>query len=151
MSSKCSFFAENSSLSKHFPTENLLFFFAGITQESEEWEEGAFGWGSAVYCGSGSRSKPSVPGNNSLMKTEMILSDLCTNRFCLYLSVYHQPHVFLSCLSVLPLQRSAVLENIWNLDDIWPASLCRVFILQWASMLESKVLIWEYRPFPEGE
>lgn len=36
-------------------------------------------------------------------------------------------------------QRSAVLEHIWNLDDIWSSSLCRVFILQWALMLESKV------------
>lgn len=39
----------------------------------------------------------------------------------------------------LRLQRSAVLEHIWNLDDIWSSSLCRVFILQWALMLESKV------------
>ncbi|XP_041832149.1 butyrophilin subfamily 3 member A3 [Melanotaenia boesemani] len=35
-------------------------------------------------------------------------------------------------------QRSAVLEHIWNQDDIWSTSLCSSFILQWASMLESK-------------
>lgn len=43
---------------------------------------------------------------------------------------------------VLSLQRSAVLENIWNQTDTWPTSMCRAFILQWASMLESKVLLW---------
>lgn len=42
-------------------------------------------------------------------------------------------------------QRSAVLEHIWNLDDIWSSSLCRVFILQWALMLESKVKKMEVR------
>ncbi|XP_004071581.1 butyrophilin subfamily 3 member A1 isoform X1 [Oryzias latipes] len=35
-------------------------------------------------------------------------------------------------------QRSEVLEHIFNQDDIWPTSLCRIFILQWANMLESK-------------
>lgn len=35
-------------------------------------------------------------------------------------------------------QRSAVLEHIWNQDDIWPTPLCRSFVLQWASMLDSK-------------
>ncbi|XP_011602086.1 butyrophilin subfamily 3 member A3 [Takifugu rubripes] len=35
-------------------------------------------------------------------------------------------------------QRSAVLENIWKQDDIWPTPLCRTFIWQWASVLESK-------------
>lgn len=42
----------------------------------------------------------------------------------------------LSC--VLLLQRSAVLEYIWKQDDIWPTPLCRTFIWQWASVLESK-------------
>lgn len=46
-------------------------------------------------------------------------------------------------ISVLSLQRSAVLEHIWNQDDTWPTSLCRAFILQWASILESKVHIWK--------
>ncbi|XP_064842698.1 E3 ubiquitin-protein ligase TRIM58-like isoform X1 [Oncorhynchus masou masou] len=35
-------------------------------------------------------------------------------------------------------QRSEVLENIWKLEDIWPTPLCRAFILEWASLLESK-------------
>lgn len=43
-----------------------------------------------------------------------------------------------SLSSVSPLQRSAVLEHIWKQDDIWPSPLCRTFILQWASVLESK-------------
>lgn len=37
------------------------------------------------------------------------------------------------------LQRSEVLGNIWKLEDIWPTPLCRAFILEWASLLESKV------------
>lgn len=43
-----------------------------------------------------------------------------------------------SLSSGLPLQRSAVLEHIWKQDDIWPTPLCRTFIWQWASVLESK-------------
>uniref|UniRef100_A0A667YFS8 Si:ch73-364h19.2 n=1 Tax=Myripristis murdjan TaxID=586833 RepID=A0A667YFS8_9TELE len=45
-------------------------------------------------------------------------------------------------------QRSDILQNIWNLDDIWPTPLCRAFILEWASMLESKVLqsVWPGEP-----
>ncbi|XP_036069218.1 tripartite motif-containing protein 6 isoform X2 [Oryzias melastigma] len=35
-------------------------------------------------------------------------------------------------------QRSVVLEHIFNQDDTWPTSLCRIFTLQWANMLESK-------------
>ncbi|XP_075994862.1 butyrophilin subfamily 3 member A3 [Genypterus blacodes] len=35
-------------------------------------------------------------------------------------------------------QRSAVLEYIWNLDDVWSTPQCRAFIREWASMLESK-------------
>uniref|UniRef100_A0A8C8IK49 B30.2/SPRY domain-containing protein n=1 Tax=Oncorhynchus tshawytscha TaxID=74940 RepID=A0A8C8IK49_ONCTS len=35
-------------------------------------------------------------------------------------------------------QRSEVLGNIWKLEDIWPTPLCRAFILEWASLLESK-------------
>ncbi|XP_013862341.1 butyrophilin subfamily 3 member A3 isoform X2 [Austrofundulus limnaeus] len=38
-------------------------------------------------------------------------------------------------------QRSEVLELIWNQDDTWPTFLCRLFILQWASMLENKRLM----------
>lgn len=48
-----------------------------------------------------------------------------------------------SYFPALSLQKSAVLEHIWKQDDTWPPSLCRAFILQWASTLESKVLIWE--------
>lgn len=40
-----------------------------------------------------------------------------------------------------PVQRSEVLEHIWKQDDIWPTPLCQAFILQWTSMLESKVLL----------
>lgn len=43
-----------------------------------------------------------------------------------------------SLSSALPLQRSEVLEHIWKQDDIWPTPLCRTFIWQWASVLESK-------------
>lgn len=48
-------------------------------------------------------------------------------------------------LFVLPMQRSAVLEHIWNLEDIWSTPFCRLFIVQWAAMLESKVLIRRFQ------
>lgn len=67
----------------------------------------------------------------SLMK-ELLNSEI--------ISSLHQSTVF---LSILPLQRSAMLEHIWNQNDIWPTPLCRAFILQWASMLESKVFNWK--------
>ncbi|KAJ7989393.1 hypothetical protein DPEC_G00304080 [Dallia pectoralis] len=34
--------------------------------------------------------------------------------------------------------RSEVLQKIWNQEDIWPVPLCQAFILDWASILESK-------------
>lgn len=46
-------------------------------------------------------------------------------------------------------QRSAVLEHIWGLDDIWPTSLCRAFIVQWAAMLESKKRPMQTDGWPE--
>ncbi|XP_036392680.1 butyrophilin subfamily 3 member A1 isoform X1 [Megalops cyprinoides] len=35
-------------------------------------------------------------------------------------------------------QRSNVLGHIWTCEDIWPPLLCRAFILEWGSVLESK-------------
>ncbi|KAM9394533.1 butyrophilin subfamily 3 member A3 [Pholidichthys leucotaenia] len=46
-------------------------------------------------------------------------------------------------------QRSSVLEYICNQDDIWPTPLCRVFILQWASMLEAKEKPMQTDGWPE--
>nr|XP_004560726.1 tripartite motif-containing protein 34A isoform X1 [Maylandia zebra] len=46
-------------------------------------------------------------------------------------------------------QRSAMLEHIWNQNDIWPTPLCRAFILQWASMLESKMRPMQTDGWPE--
>ncbi|KAM6957013.1 butyrophilin subfamily 3 member A3 [Aplochiton taeniatus] len=45
-------------------------------------------------------------------------------------------------------QKSDVLDNIVSLDDTWPTPLCRTFILEWASMLESKKrsMQTDYRP-----
>lgn len=48
-------------------------------------------------------------------------------------------------------QRSSVLENIWSLDDVWPTPLCRAFILQWASMLESKKRPMQTDGWPEKD
>ncbi|MED6289110.1 hypothetical protein CHARACLAT_032965, partial [Characodon lateralis] len=45
--------------------------------------------------------------------------------------------------------RSEVLEHIWNQDDTWPSPLCRVFILQWASMLENKKKLMQSDGWPE--
>ncbi|CAL8310220.1 unnamed protein product [Arctogadus glacialis] len=35
-------------------------------------------------------------------------------------------------------QRSGVLEQVWNQEDVWPVISCKAFILEWAFMLESK-------------
>ncbi|XP_017283593.1 butyrophilin subfamily 3 member A3 [Kryptolebias marmoratus] len=48
-------------------------------------------------------------------------------------------------------QRSEVLEHIWNQDDTWPTSLCRLFILQWASMLENKKSLMQTDGWPETD
>ncbi|MEQ2259853.1 hypothetical protein XENORESO_020131, partial [Xenotaenia resolanae] len=45
--------------------------------------------------------------------------------------------------------RSEVLEHIWNQDDTWPSPLCRVFILQWASVLENKKKLMQSDGWPE--
>ncbi|XP_058477917.1 butyrophilin subfamily 1 member A1 isoform X1 [Solea solea] len=36
-------------------------------------------------------------------------------------------------------QRSIVLSHIWTSEDIWSASLCREFIMEWAGVLEKRV------------
>ncbi|XP_053197975.1 butyrophilin subfamily 1 member A1 [Scomber japonicus] len=36
-------------------------------------------------------------------------------------------------------QRSSILGHIWTSEDIWPASVCRDFIVEWAAILETKV------------
>ncbi|XP_068439426.1 erythroid membrane-associated protein [Clinocottus analis] len=36
-------------------------------------------------------------------------------------------------------QRSNLLGHIWTSEDIWPASVCRDFIVEWAAVLEQRV------------
>ncbi|XP_029945377.1 butyrophilin subfamily 3 member A1 [Salarias fasciatus] len=48
-------------------------------------------------------------------------------------------------------QKSGVLEHIWNQDDDWPTPLCRAFIVQWASMLESKKRPMQTDGWPEKD
>ncbi|KAG9264539.1 butyrophilin subfamily 1 member A1 [Astyanax mexicanus] len=46
-------------------------------------------------------------------------------------------------------QRSEVLENITSCEDVWPTLTCRAFILEWASMLESKKRPMQTDGWPE--
>ncbi|KAL0993396.1 hypothetical protein UPYG_G00107280 [Umbra pygmaea] len=46
-------------------------------------------------------------------------------------------------------QRSEVLEKIWNGEDTWSTSLCRAFILDWSSLLESKKRPMQTDGWPE--
>ncbi|XP_028311887.1 butyrophilin subfamily 1 member A1 [Gouania willdenowi] len=48
-------------------------------------------------------------------------------------------------------QRSTVLENIVFEDDVWPTPLCRAFILQEASLLESKKRPMQTDGWPEKD
>ncbi|KAM8824446.1 butyrophilin subfamily 3 member A3 [Synchiropus picturatus] len=48
-------------------------------------------------------------------------------------------------------QKSMVLEHIWNQDDTWPTPLCRLFIQDWASMLESKKRRMQTDGWPETQ
>lgn len=101
------------------------------TAQIQEREEGASGRGSTVCCRTGSRPRSSLPGTSSLPVPNILsyeerlspLSPTCDPR--------------LSVASLL--QRSEVLEHIWKQDDIWPTPLCQGFILQWTTVLESKV------------
>ncbi|XP_061665766.1 butyrophilin subfamily 1 member A1 [Syngnathoides biaculeatus] len=36
-------------------------------------------------------------------------------------------------------QRANFLQHIWTSEDVWPANLCRDFIVEWATVLERKV------------
>ncbi|KAF3704705.1 E3 ubiquitin-protein ligase TRIM39 [Channa argus] len=36
-------------------------------------------------------------------------------------------------------QRSNILSHIWTSEDLWPASLCRDFIVEWAAVVEERV------------
>lgn len=46
-------------------------------------------------------------------------------------------------------QNTEVLEHIWSLEDTWPTPLCQDFILQWASMMESKKRPMQTDGWPE--
>ncbi|XP_051570407.1 butyrophilin subfamily 3 member A3-like isoform X2 [Myxocyprinus asiaticus] len=46
-------------------------------------------------------------------------------------------------------QRSEVLEHISSSEDVWPTLTCRAFILEWASMLESKKRPMQTDEWPE--
>ncbi|KAL6477098.1 hypothetical protein MHYP_G00155970 [Metynnis hypsauchen] len=46
-------------------------------------------------------------------------------------------------------QRSEVLENTSSGEDVWPTLTCRAFILEWASMLESKKRPMQTDGWPE--
>ncbi|XP_051571613.1 butyrophilin subfamily 3 member A1 isoform X1 [Myxocyprinus asiaticus] len=46
-------------------------------------------------------------------------------------------------------QRSEVLEHISSSEDVWPTLTCRSFILEWASMLESKKRPMQTDGWPE--
>jgi len=46
-------------------------------------------------------------------------------------------------------QKTEVLEHIWNIEDVWPTPVCRAFILEWASMLESKKRPMQTDGWPE--
>ncbi|KAJ8399734.1 hypothetical protein AAFF_G00408390 [Aldrovandia affinis] len=46
-------------------------------------------------------------------------------------------------------QRSDVLGHIWTCEDTWPPLVCRAFILEWGSMLESKERPMQTDGWPE--
>uniref|UniRef100_A0A8C9R1J2 Zgc:194990 n=1 Tax=Scleropages formosus TaxID=113540 RepID=A0A8C9R1J2_SCLFO len=46
-------------------------------------------------------------------------------------------------------QKSNVLTHIWTCEDTWPPALCRAFILEWASVLESKQKPMQTDGWPE--
>ncbi|XP_030646220.1 butyrophilin subfamily 3 member A1 [Chanos chanos] len=46
-------------------------------------------------------------------------------------------------------QRSEVLQHIVNCEDVWPTLACRAFILEWASMLDSKKRPMQTDGWPE--
>lgn len=44
-------------------------------------------------------------------------------------------------ISVIVPQRSNILSHIWTSEDIWPASVCQDFILEWAAELQNRVQV----------
>lgn len=47
--------------------------------------------------------------------------------------------------SVLVPQRSNILSHIWTSEDVWPASVCRDFILEWAAELQNRVQVKSFQ------
>uniref|UniRef100_A0A8C3AQ51 Zgc:194990 n=1 Tax=Cyclopterus lumpus TaxID=8103 RepID=A0A8C3AQ51_CYCLU len=43
-------------------------------------------------------------------------------------------------------QRSNILGHIWTSEDIWPASVCRDFIVEWAAVLEKRAQVRYEKP-----
>uniref|UniRef100_A0A8C5GAZ3 Butyrophilin subfamily 1 member A1-like n=1 Tax=Gouania willdenowi TaxID=441366 RepID=A0A8C5GAZ3_GOUWI len=42
-------------------------------------------------------------------------------------------------------QRSNILSHIWTSEDIWPANVCRDFMMEWATVLEKRTQVQQSR------
>lgn len=51
----------------------------------------------------------------------------------------------LVCSALVP-QRSNILSHIWTSEDVWPAGVCRDFILEWAAELQTRVQVARFQP-----
>lgn len=96
----------------------------GLPEASQTREEGAAGGEPVIYHGAGKGTQQDLPGSPPSSTLE-----LCHRQNKSAPSVLFTP------------QRSNILGHIWTSEDIWPASTCRDFIMEWAAVLEKRVQV----------
>lgn len=96
-----------------------------------------------------SRKKVKLEKKEPLVESQLFIMELARelNRICQVSSsplslfaLYYLESSALICIAFVP-QRSNILCHIWTGEDIWTASVCREFIVEWATVLEKRVQV----------
>lgn len=86
------------------------------------------------------KKEPLVESQLFIMELARELSRICQVSSSLPSVLYHlQPLALAHIASVS--QRSNILCHIWAGEDIWPANVCRDFMVEWAAELETRVQV----------
>lgn len=102
-----------------------------------------------------SRKKVKLEKKEPLVESQLFIMELARelNKICqvssfpplcsLSVTDKHAFTVHLTCIVYCKSspQRSNILGHIWTSEDIWPASVCRDFIVEWAAVLEKRVQV----------
>lgn len=84
---------------------------------------------------------------SALLFTQLLkkqFSTLKIDDFCFYSSLKASTLKSVLICSVHVPQRSNILSHIWTSEDVWPASVCQDFILEWAAELQGRLQVTSF-------